>query len=549
MSFSQEEDRNVMLNASSANKPRDISTGLPGEDAGAAILEDGAPLTVGLWPAYPYLHWAGGNSYSQIGLMSIESTALKTGIVNFGLDSHTWNVSEKLSGKVSAATSSFGLVKVDGAVVSPAGKNGWVNFGIYVNMDPTSTGEKSRSFVNNMRVYKIGFTKRFDEGTLSLQYKLTGDNSGVYGYSSAPFIYVGDGSIRELNGFRIGRDSYFPENDRIDFMDVQTGSMRSKSVKDMNRKHIHDAVLSWDGSAFGEWDLNASLHFSGTAGMNLAGIYSTGIDSASEGNLVQNRLGLLVEADYADVIADVTVSRRLGMHNVEAGLADWYGYMKCAGSSFFFAHTVEADPERVLNGGRSSWGYNQNAQYYYGNQNLVMLHAKDKFFVNSRFQLDYGFMTQLLWYDVKATVNPKGETCNLRREGFWIGDGLVRLQNISKVRLNYAALAGFNYDLGQGVFLAGEYLLSSKAKTVNDYGFADMPVNKPTVKHLARLGLQFEKRTGDLSLNASSMATWIASRNNSSILYLTKQISGVSETLSYTGIYGIDTFGWTSEAS
>ncbi|MCR5004027.1 MAG: hypothetical protein K5984_06630, partial [Bacteroidales bacterium] len=47
----------------------------------------------------------------------------------------------------------------------------------------------------------------------------------------------------------------------------------------------------------------------------------------------------------------------------------------------------------------------------------------------------------------------------------------------------------------------------------------------------------------------SSMATWIASRNNSSILYLTKQISGVSETLSYTGIYGIDTFGWTSEAS
>ena len=76
----EEKNRNVMLNASSSSKPRDISTGLPGDDGGTAIFEDGVPLATGSWPAYPYFHWAGGAAYSSQTLYKMEETALRSGV-------------------------------------------------------------------------------------------------------------------------------------------------------------------------------------------------------------------------------------------------------------------------------------------------------------------------------------------------------------------------------------------------------------------------------------------------------------------------------------
>ena len=49
-------NRNVMLNASADNQPRQISIGLP-SSLSASIYEDGLPVSYNIWPCLPYLYW------------------------------------------------------------------------------------------------------------------------------------------------------------------------------------------------------------------------------------------------------------------------------------------------------------------------------------------------------------------------------------------------------------------------------------------------------------------------------------------------------------
>lgn len=84
----QDDNRNVMLDASASAKPRDIPIGLPGEAGGTTIIEDGLPVATTWSPLYPYVHWAGGSSYSNVDLMGIEETVLRTGVLGFSVNIH-----------------------------------------------------------------------------------------------------------------------------------------------------------------------------------------------------------------------------------------------------------------------------------------------------------------------------------------------------------------------------------------------------------------------------------------------------------------------------
>ena len=129
----QGDDRNVMLDASASAKPRDIPIGLPGETGGTMIMEDGMPVASTWSPIYPYVHWAGGSSYSDVGLMGIEETALRSGVLGFSVNSYTALGSDKLHGTFSAKTNNDGLILVDGNL------NGALTKGWYLGCMPTST--------------------------------------------------------------------------------------------------------------------------------------------------------------------------------------------------------------------------------------------------------------------------------------------------------------------------------------------------------------------------------------------------------------------------
>ena len=71
-STKEEKNRNVMLNASSDNQPRQISIGLPDGEA-VDLFEDGTPVSYLFWPDYPYYSWRGGASYSSQNLRVVAS--------------------------------------------------------------------------------------------------------------------------------------------------------------------------------------------------------------------------------------------------------------------------------------------------------------------------------------------------------------------------------------------------------------------------------------------------------------------------------------------
>lgn len=79
----EEGNRNVMLNAASANGPREISIGLPGGDVN--VLENGLPVVFNSNPHNVNTHWRGDGSLSHTGLLKISETAITTGNIGYAV--------------------------------------------------------------------------------------------------------------------------------------------------------------------------------------------------------------------------------------------------------------------------------------------------------------------------------------------------------------------------------------------------------------------------------------------------------------------------------
>ena len=81
----EESGRNVMLNAASANGPREISIGLPGGDVN--VLENGLPVVYNNNPHNINAHWRGDGSLAHTGLLKISETAITTGNIGYAVNS------------------------------------------------------------------------------------------------------------------------------------------------------------------------------------------------------------------------------------------------------------------------------------------------------------------------------------------------------------------------------------------------------------------------------------------------------------------------------
>ena len=83
----EEGNRNVMLNAASANGPREIQIGLPSADVN--VLENGLPVTYATSPHPVNATWRSDASLSHVGLLKISETAITTGNIGYAVNSQT----------------------------------------------------------------------------------------------------------------------------------------------------------------------------------------------------------------------------------------------------------------------------------------------------------------------------------------------------------------------------------------------------------------------------------------------------------------------------
>ena len=111
---------------------------------------------------------------------------------------------------------------------------------MYQDFDPGTFNIKLTPYQDRTQIYKAALTKLYDKGR--------GEFTAIYHYSnshpvytfatqSAPFIYVGDGSVKEYGDFKLGTTSYLPTDNNIVYRDMRTGELKQTTLYDASENH------------------------------------------------------------------------------------------------------------------------------------------------------------------------------------------------------------------------------------------------------------------------------------------------------------------------
>ena len=551
-------ERNVMLNAESGSKAREISIGIPTGADGAYITEDGLLITKGVPPRYA--QWSGGNSYSSRGLMNLMESVITTGEIGYVIDSWTQTGGDVHKGVYSIGSSSNGLIKFDGVSYGPLSGKWHYSAAAYVNYDPTSTNSPSRTFVDKRSIFKFAITRRSERSEMNFLYKLTMADDNLDGYAYAPYIYQGKGKIKTLEGFRLGRDCYMPADDSFNWIDVRNGKRLSGHLSDLDKRRLHSFRFWGKYRTDNAWDLFGAAYAIIAPTINSVSMTPSGIDyvdssygsdvTYSDGTpfrgYMQRRIAKIVDASSYDGSFGGYAKKTVGSHHLKLGTEIMLLYQKEFTSSAAFAHEASASPKRLLVGGEKEWSFNTGSLYVDSGKQTVTIYGQDNWDVSSRFSFGAGIRLRYNHYVAKCANNAKpSDTYNNRVPGYYVTNGVARLLTYDRSPIDGCVSGSLSYKLAKGLYAVGDGFYSLTAKGPTSFRGAAAPTLKPIGNALARFGLAYDNSWLDLTGMLSYITFW----NNYKNLDVTAIIGGVSETLIHTAQYGMGNWGFTLDGT
>lgn len=566
-------NRNVMLNASSADQPRQISIGLPAATTGATIFEDGLPVSYNPWPDIPYLSWTGGNGYSRIRVMSLGEAALQYGGIAYAVNSFTADAGKQLGGKLTYQLNNYGRQVFDGVVSGPLGK-GW---GLMVNTrqiwDPGTSKITAASLQRRVQAYRFKLSKSFAKGRgyMSLLYQFTSNMSNTS--TASPFIFVGDGSVKKYNGIDFGTDPYFPqEANTISYRDDETGKIITKSWRDGGTTRNNQITYNFNYNFRNgmKFDFTSRAKF---GNVNQALSQATGISKNSgryfyadgtpyTGDYVQNRYLMVVpgfERTWFNT-AMLSGKSKNAAHNWRIGLNIWYNRAGTDQASTNSAHEVAKDPHLLYvkdsNGLlQSATGLNAyGGAYYDTHDSKFALILSDDWKVNKRLNLNAGVRLEYNTYAGKSATTMNGKE-NPRINNWWVGanpnGGITHFHGDW---LNPSATFNFRYSILKGFGLTGEYVFVMQRTVPKDYSGAAMPRMKPVDINAAHGGIFWNNKW----ISLTSQLSYVSSTNyktRSSFYHQLQNdatdgsglLKGDEQSVTITTNYDVHTIGWTTD--
>ena len=544
------DERNVMLNASDANKPRDIPIGLPSTNSGTDVFEDGLPEAFTGWPLVHAKHWR--SDIYQMGLVDMNETVIKNGNVGYAVNSKTSLNTMPFKGNVSYQANHFGLQKFNTGL--SAYHKGWgINVNIYQNFDPGSTDLPYSDLQDRTEIYKVGLTRYLNNnrGHISVFYKYARNKAINDEY--APFIYVGDGSIRELDGFKLGTTNYMPADGNITYMDVETGEIINSSYNRTSTTHTNEIFLLSDFQLNNGWNLSANFKYvdgranfsknNGTSIIDSNGKFFYEDGSKYEGQ-VQNRIMLLYDADIQDFLATIELKKQINNHGLQIGFNEWYSNTKGLAMSSKFAHEVKSNPKRLLNENKeTAWGFNDAAEYYDGIANKLAIYAFDNWEITPSFTLDYGLRMEYYTTKGDAANNEEGKTNDNRVAGFNLNKAGVTKNHFNDTWITPCATIKATYNVLHGFGFTGNYLFRRTGSSLDNYSGDRYPSDDPVDCHYGAFGVYYNNKWLQLVSNVS----YISKNNFKPRAQYTKVINGVDETQTKTVYHDVVTWGWTTD--
>ena len=559
------EERNVMLNASDANKPREIQIGLPSEDVN--VYENGLPAVYSSSVHKLAAHWRSDASLGEVGLMTPSESAILTGNVAYSVNSFSKLGQKDFRGVLNYKTNHFGWQNFDLNVSGGIGDKWLYTASMYQNFDPGSFDPQFTDYSDRTQLYHAGLTRLFDKGKLTLKYKFSKSQALGSMVNAAPFIYVGDGSVKELAGFKLGTSSYAPAGGTFTYMDILDGKMKTGRFGDFTGNKAHELALLYDyrfdnGT---EWSLHAKymnapeanyVDFGGSTISRVTAADNLLLDngSAYEG-LVEGRRTWLHFGKVQNALLTTELKKQMGNHGVRLGLNEWFYHLDYHSSSFQWTATATETPEiltRTEGTGSTKYrGFNElSPEYTKGYENKLALYFTDNWQVSPKFRLLYG--GRLEYYRMSADQIPFA-----RYAGFHIGDThtytdsegnsqtvTIAPHRVVKDKLNYAATVQATYNLTRQFGLTADATVATRFPKISDYagtGPTEAQYKRVSIP-LLRGGVFFKNDWIDVT----SMITYISKTNNIDQQNVTKP--GTTQSKTTLLIYNIQTLGWTTSA-
>ena len=575
-SHSKEEgNRNVMLNAASANGPREIQIGLPSADVN--VLENGLPVTYATNPHTVNTLWRGDASLSHQGLLKIAETAITTGNIGYAVNSYTQLGQKGFNGTLNYKSNHFGLQEMSLNLNGDMGKNWFYSVNMYQDFDPGTFKIKSTPYQDRTQIYKALVTKRYDNnaGEFTVGYKYSNSHN-VYNYATqgAPFIYVGDGSVKEYGDFKLGTTSYLPTDNTMTYRNMRTGKLEQTTLYDasLNRsseislmnKYRFDNGLEWKAMARyahsrGAMVYQTPMSITDLKSQDNQGLYNyrymdiDGKQKAYDGQYVQTRMSCLNAGTIDEALFTTELCKKWRNSTLRLGLNEWFYNIDYCSNTTMYDQSVPADgsyPVRLWDANKRDsyfYDFNKNAsEYYKGHENKLALYLTHDWDVTPKFNLYYG--ARLEWQSLNgenaAVKNAAGNYVGRFADyhlGATAADGTV----IAPAKLSYDWV---NYDLS----LAATYKLTPNFGFTGDFTYivqhpkfeafapATMPNTDKISVPLGRVGIYYNNAW----LSLTSMFSYISKTNNNSTLNLQHGSEIKAAPLSYD----IQTWGWTTDA-
>lgn len=579
----EEGNRNVMLNAASANGPREIQIGLPSADVN--VLENGIPVTYATNPHSVNSLWRADASLSHVGLLKISETAITTGNIGYAVNSFTQLGEKGFHGTLNYKTNHFGMQEVSLNLNGSLAKDWFYSGSIYQDFDPGTFKIKSTPFQDRTQIYKFALTKKYNDnrGELTAIYHYSNSHP-VYNYAtqSAPFVYVGDGSVREFGDFALGTTSYLPVDNEMVYRDMRTGELKKTNLYDASQNRGSEFTLmnnyTWDNGL--KWKTVMKYDHSlgslvyqtpmsldqNEAGINYLYEAVDGSMQPYTGEYVQSRMSCLNRGFIDSFMFTTELSRKVNNSTWRLGLNEWYYDVDYTSSTTMYDQSVPMDgsyPVRLYNAdyatysGRTYAGngcyydFNKNAsEYYKGHENKLALYFTHDWDITDKLNLYYGARLeyQALRGENAAVTNANGEYVG-RFANYYLGatapDGTkIAPTSMSYDWLNYALTAAVTYKLTKEFGFTGDFTYITQHPKIENFAPATLPNTDKISVPLGRAGIYYNNEW----LSLTSLFSYISKTNNNSTLNLQhKTAAGQTEIMAAPLNYDIKTLGWTTD--
>jgi len=573
------ETKNVMLNASSDNGPRDVNIGLPKSVGGTVVLENGLPVTYDFMGQMPTAVWRQDNGISKFSVLNVSETALLASDVGVSVSTWSNRGTEKTKGTASFTTNSFGLLRGDVSISGPLKKGWYYSATAFLNFDPGTFNSNISQFLDKTQIYKGVINKKYGKGQIGLQYK--------YAYSEgistkqSPYIYRKDGSVDALSGFRIGRDSYLEQSGRIHTINPLTGKAVDWDAMSSagSTSHVFDLMGDHKFDNGMVLDYTVRYHYAKNGFYNpyLTNIGTAATPSATPAvgdrryvyvdnpnaiysGYVQN--GMMIfnpRSEKNTIMGRFELSKKSDNHHWMVGFHNWfYDVNKATSATYNYMFEVSPNPQALTyqeyNG--TNWvtpsnidkygtrSHNAAMQYYNGYENKMALVGSEKWNISNKLLLNAGARLEWQrvdgdWYtadDRKAAPDPtwlSGNTTDVKKD-WW---------NVSATaNLTYKAFDNFG-------FLLDAYYLQQAGKLSSYAGADDPNIEKCEIPGFSA-GVYFNhpmvsivsKFTKIERTNFKNNSTFNAKWDDAA--YPGKEFSATTK---QTSSYDVSTIGWTTD--